>query len=278
MTTSDENPYAFDQAEREHQASAASLGLLDYLRARPAIMRWKKEGIEALALKPNHVVADIGCGTGEDSRAMASQVVKGRVIGIDPSAAFLSIARQRHAASGGVPANVSFELGSILKLPFDDNSIDACFVERVISHLEDPAVGLREVRRVLKPGGLLRLADDDNSSQTVDTSRLDVVEHLMSVVVSMIKTPRAGKELYGWLVKTGFEIVSVAGEADIQTGYDPAFAFAWPDAIREQAIARKLITQGDFDALQDDLRRADSEGRFFASYIRYNILAKKPRA
>jgi SAM-dependent methyltransferase len=90
---------------------------------------------------------------------LAEIVAPGEVIGVDISDIQLDTAR-RLAAECGV-ANVRFERGDIYALPYPDNSFDAAFANHVIEHLSDPVRALKEIHRVLKPGSVLGMCNDD---------------------------------------------------------------------------------------------------------------------
>ena len=94
-----------------------------------------------------HVVLDIGCGPGVAVRAAADHVE--RAVGVDRAPAMVEIATSR---SADVP-NAEFKLGSAEALPFDDATFDRVWTIRAFHHWEDRDAGLREVKRVLKPGG-----------------------------------------------------------------------------------------------------------------------------
>jgi ubiquinone/menaquinone biosynthesis C-methylase UbiE len=99
------------------------------------------------------VVGDLGAGTGAVSAAIASFVQ--RVIAVDNSAAMLQAARrrlQRHS-------NVEFRRGELEDLPLADDSLDAATLMLVLPYLAQPERALREVARVLKPGGRVLVAD-----------------------------------------------------------------------------------------------------------------------
>jgi ubiquinone/menaquinone biosynthesis C-methylase UbiE/DNA-binding transcriptional ArsR family regulator len=105
------------------------------------------EAISCLAPR-GLVVADVGCGTGYLSRALARRVA--RVICVDTSAAMLDKARENLR---GVPAALEFRPGSMEQLPLADGEVDAAFAHMVLHHLTDMAAGLREMVRVVRPGG-----------------------------------------------------------------------------------------------------------------------------
>lgn len=104
-------------------------------------------------LRPGMRVLDGGCGPGTITVGLAVAVAPGEVVGVDPLANRLELARAAAAAQG--VANVRFEQGDMHALPFDDGTFDAAFVHAVMEHIAEPVAALAEVRRVLKPGGVI---------------------------------------------------------------------------------------------------------------------------
>ena len=105
--------------------------------------RWRTETARAV-VSPGDRVLDACCGTGD--LAIAAQRAGGRVTGLDFSEPMLERAR---AKSG----EVEWIQGDALALPFADGSFDAATVGFGVRNLEDLEAGLRELRRVLRPGG-----------------------------------------------------------------------------------------------------------------------------
>jgi ubiquinone/menaquinone biosynthesis C-methylase UbiE len=110
-------------------------------------------------LRPGMAVLDCGCGPGSITIDMAPVVAPGAMIGIDLAQRQIENARALAAERGA--ANVSFELGDISDLRFPDRSFDAAFAHNVLEHLRDPLKALNEIRRVLRPGGVIGILDDD---------------------------------------------------------------------------------------------------------------------
>ena len=104
-------------------------------------------------LKPGMSLLDCGCGPGTITLGFAEVVSPGRVIGMDVEESQVEIARS-NAETVGL-SNATFETANIYELPFDDNSFDAAFCHGVLDHLTDPLKALLEMRRVLKPGGVI---------------------------------------------------------------------------------------------------------------------------
>jgi ubiquinone/menaquinone biosynthesis C-methylase UbiE len=109
-----------------------------------------KRLVERLGLKEGARVLDVGCGTGRLAHWIAERVgATGAVAGIDPLAERIHIARSRGGAA-------RFEVGRAEDLhAFEDASFDAVCMSSVLHWVDDKAKALAEVRRVLRPGGLL---------------------------------------------------------------------------------------------------------------------------
>ena len=99
------------------------------------------------------VVGDLGCGTGQVSAAIAPFVR--RVVAVDASAAMLQAAKKRLQAFD----NVELRRGDLEALPIDDARLDAATLMMVLHHVPEPERALREVGRVLEPGGTLLVVD-----------------------------------------------------------------------------------------------------------------------
>ena len=115
-------------------------------------------------LKDGSLLLDAGCGPGNISAGLAELIPNGKVIGIDFSTDIIEQAQQ------GYPTlkyeNLEFEQGDIYNLKFADDSFDVIHMHQVLQHLKNPVSALIELRRVLKPGGILACRDADYGAFT----------------------------------------------------------------------------------------------------------------
>lgn len=115
--------------------------------------------LQHAGVRPGERVLDVGCGTGVLTRLAAKAVGPGgSVIGIDPGPRMIGVARKNAAVEN---SRAAFRLAAIEELPFEDNSFDCVLSSFMIHHLppELKIKGLKEVHRVLKPGGRLLAVD-----------------------------------------------------------------------------------------------------------------------
>lgn len=119
----------------------------------PALMEeWAPRVAAAAAIQPGQRVLDVACGTGVLTRAAAARAgPKGSVTGLDLSPRMLAVAES-------LSPNLRWRQGSAEALPFPDASFDAVVSQFGLMFVPDPSLALREMMRVLVPGGKLAVA------------------------------------------------------------------------------------------------------------------------
>lgn len=113
-------------------------------------VRWRKLAAAA-AVRSGDRVLDAACGTG-DLAIADLHAGAGKVTGLDFSEQMLERARKKHAS-------IEWLQGDMLKLPFADETFDAATVGFGVRNVSDLELGLRELRRVLRPGGRLAILE-----------------------------------------------------------------------------------------------------------------------
>jgi ubiquinone/menaquinone biosynthesis C-methylase UbiE len=125
------------------------------------VSRW---GLSHLAIKPGDHILDIGCGGGKNVARMLKRAPEGRVCGLDYSE--VSVEKTGRLNRRAVRAGrVEIRLGSVSENPWPDNSFDIVTAFETIYFWPDFAKDLREVRRVLKPGGTFFICNEMNKPE-----------------------------------------------------------------------------------------------------------------
>ena len=120
--------------------------------------------VDLLGIDPHDWVLEVGFGPGVVIQNLARLASAGYIAGVDPSREMVEQAQARNAAAINSRI-VDLRLGSADSLPFEDNSFDKALAINSMQVWPDPIAGLREMRRVLKPGGKVALGFTPYSGQ-----------------------------------------------------------------------------------------------------------------
>lgn len=156
-------------------------------------------------LQPGMKLLDCGCGPGTITLGFAQMIVPGTVIGIDAEASQINLARE-NALKGGI-TNLDFVEGSIYNLPFPDQSFDAVFSHAVLEHLQTPLKAVRQLFRVLKPGGVLGVRSPDWGGFLIAPTNPELeqaISYYKLIQQNNGGNPYVGRELRALLRSAGF--------------------------------------------------------------------------
>ncbi|MEL6813127.1 MAG: ubiquinone/menaquinone biosynthesis methyltransferase, partial [Bacteroidota bacterium] len=116
-------------------------------------IKWRKKVLKLIAENGPRTILDIATGTGDLAIQFAKKIEADNIVGLDLSEGMLSVARKK-VINKTFKSPVEFIKGDSEALPFEDNSFEAITVSFGIRNFENLEKGLKEIERVLAPGGL----------------------------------------------------------------------------------------------------------------------------
>ncbi|MCP9774068.1 bifunctional demethylmenaquinone methyltransferase/2-methoxy-6-polyprenyl-1,4-benzoquinol methylase UbiE [Cyanobium sp. WAJ14-Wanaka] len=126
---------------------------------------WKRQAVAWLQPRPGQRLLDLCCGTGDLALVLAAKLRPGgSVLGLDAAAAPLQVAAQRSAAQPWL--DLGWLQGDALATGLADASFDGAVMTYGLRNLADPAAGLQELRRLLRPGARAAVLDFNRAEQT----------------------------------------------------------------------------------------------------------------
>ncbi|NUS16234.1 MAG: methyltransferase domain-containing protein [Streptomyces sp.] len=244
-----------------------STAYLDRLAASDLGRAYKKRILDELDVRPGQTAVDLGCGPGTDLPALAEAVTAtGRVIGIDHDRAVVATARERTAGHG----TVTVEVGDIRDLGLADASADRAITDRVLQHVPDPALVLREAHRVLRPGGRVVMGEPDWETLAIDhpdgaLSRA----YTRFVADGVIRNARIGRELPRLAAEAGFDVPSVIPVTPVFRDVRAADEVLGLERTTRRAVAAGHLTEEAARRWLDHL----ATGPFLAAVTFYIVVA-----
>lgn len=257
-------------------------GLLDVLVTRleargkhPHFARMLTDYLDAMQIDGARTVLDLGCGTGVASRSIARRPeFAGDVTGIDLSP-YLVAAAARLGEEEGLGSRLTFRAGDTRSLDLAPAGFDAVVAHTLVSHVDDPLAVLKEAARVVKPGGLVGVFDGDYASITfghADPSRAKANDE--AIINAVITSPRVMREMPRLLPAAGLTLVRAFSYVLAEIGT----ADFWLSAIasfRRLIPAAGTMTEGEANALADELLKASDDGVFFGASNYYGYVARR---
>jgi len=162
-----------------------------------------------LALAPGHTALDLGCGPGYVAAQIARIVgPSGHVHALDVNAEFVTRARAV-AAEAGVEKRVEVRHLTSERFPLPDTICDRALAKNVLEYVPDVAATLRELHRVLKPGGQLTALDSDWAFVLIEPLTPDEIRELLAAAAPAFREPFIGRKLRAAFRRAGFRDVQV---------------------------------------------------------------------
>jgi len=200
---------------------------------------------------------DVGCGPGTISVGLAGRART--VVGVDLEDGFDEA--RTHADATGID-NVGFRVGDVHSLGFPDDAFDACLAHSMLETLERPLDALREIRRVLRPSGVLGVASVEYGGLILHGPGVEQLRRFYAIREELWERewslhPYRGRELRGLLQAAGFERVeastkylSYGTSEDVRSFGRGRAEDCRDDEYAEAALRRGLATAEELNAME----------------------------
>lgn len=247
---------------------------VSYLDRGAAVLRESRmEIMRHLELVPGCSVLDVGSGAGEFLIEAASSVELARAVGIDISEVMVNTATSR-AREAGVA--VQFAIGDAQRLNFPEESFDRVNCSRVLIHLDDPAVAIAEMTRVLVPGGRIAIVEPDHNAMMIDSDNLHIADVVRNRLTARLRNPDIGRRLRRLLLASGLELLRLSGMAfpvtSLQTAIDQVHLL---DRL-EEVVKAGEVGVDEANQWRGWLEAADEADRLFIATVLFQAIARKP--
>lgn len=261
----------------QSQNPALAVAFLDKMSGDSRIKRLKQALHQLMNPQPGGRLLDAGCGTGLDVQDLARLVgPDGHVTGLDFSQSLIDEARRR---AEGQELPVDFVQGDVTKLEFPADTFDACKADRVLMHVADPALAVRELARVTRPGGRVVVFDTDWDATTIDhpdrTLTRKIIHFYADVV---IKSGWVGRQLPRLFRQAGLEIETLYAHTSLSTSatFEQANRVYNYEARTWAAVAAGVITEQERESWLDALMESVQNGDFLQTTTSFTICGVKP--
>ena len=235
-------------------------------------------------LKKGMHILDCGCGPGSISAGLAEIVDPGNVVGLDLEPTQLAAANKR--ANINQSHSAYFACGNTYTLPFAEHTFDAVFIHGVLEHLSRPLDALEELKRVLKPTGLIGARHTDFGGFIIEPAPPPLDQFILLFEKLMIHNggdPYAGRHQPALFREAGYDIIEVDASYDCWTknrSVTQASAQFLADFCAESSFANGIISsgisnQGNLKAISAAFLKWGENSGAFAAEAWGEIVARK---
>ncbi|KAE8353088.1 S-adenosyl-L-methionine-dependent methyltransferase [Aspergillus coremiiformis] len=201
-------------------------------------------------------ILDIGCGPGSITVDFARRAPEGHITGIEYVPDPLDQARAL-ASSQGI-TNIEFRVGDIHSLDFPDDTFDIVHVHQVLQHIADPVKALQEMRRVVKPGGIVAARESATMSWYPENQGIDAwLDITTRMATAKGGHPHPGRFLHVWAGEAGFDRSNITRSTGSWCFSTPEERDYWGGSMgaraRSSGFATTAVAEGF--ATKEDLER-----------------------
>ena len=270
-------PHADPFRHVDVQANADALIQALELRGRtPAQTRIRRRFLRLLGVRGGERVLEVGCGSGVVLRDLAPRVGRGgTVVGVDPSRRAIAVARQLCRRRPG-QASIRLRVADGMALPFRSGRFDAAIAVTVVLHVADPIGLVRELTRVVRPGGRVGLQDQDFGTLALAHPDRELTDRILRGVIGQIyEEPYSGRRLPALLRAAGLDAVRLATEVYQDTVLEP-YSKTFIERRAEQAVRFGIVDAATAQRWLDGFTALAADGAFVMTLNFFSAIGVKP--
>jgi len=252
--------------------------MVSFLEARsasPDQVALNERLVDIVAPTPGARLLEVGCGSGVLCRLLARAVRSsgGRMWGIDVAPHFAAGARRR-AAQAGLSALTAFQVGDAETLPYADSRFDAALVARLLLHVQDPEWVVRQVRRVVRPGGNIVLMDWDFGTVAVDHPDRELTRRILQWRTDHRGGNNwSGRQLWRHALKAGLHDVSLIPIVSVSHGEESSLTQSlWRAA--QGAWDAGVVSRAEGEDWIEALKEQIVQGIFCTSIVYFVVCGR----
>lgn len=245
----------------------------------------RRQILESLPVAPNTKILDIGTGFGAVSFDLASQMqVEIEAIDVDQEHLQKAESLQDHLREKvNFPGTIHFQNADIYELPYENDSFDFAIAWFVFQHLNDSERAIREIQRVLRPGGYVCLIDIDDQYVITYPEPSEPVKKMRQAIESLQQSYGGdrfiGRKLPDYLDKQGLNVVAaviqpqssfVSSENDIGRKLEMELCLQ----LKADLLENDILTEAQFEKYMKAFEE-EPAGTRFESNAQFIVLAQK---
>lgn len=229
-----------------------------------------------LELESKGKVLEVGCGTGATLRRLARRGdFGGQGFGLDHSPTFVAAAN-RFTEEEGLSDRLVFKVGDAHSLEFPEATFDVVIAHTLISHVTDPEQVIREMARVVRPGGTVVVFDGDYASLTYGFVDHEFGRQMDKALVdAAFNNPLIMRDLPRLFPGLGLSLQSAWGDAVAEIGNGSYFK-TFAETYVPYVVKAGLLPEALVNAWFEEQRRSIENKTFFAVCNYYTYLAARP--
>jgi ubiquinone/menaquinone biosynthesis C-methylase UbiE len=251
----------FTQADT---SPAFFIDFLEFLDNQESVKTLRAESFRKLNVCAGHKVLDVGCGIGGATIPIGEITgPTGLAAGVDLSSAMIEHAIKRAANQPWI----KFHVGDACSVPYPDDFFDLARSERLFLYLPDRIAAIKEMIRVVKPGGRIYLVDTDVDSTAIYSQNRALTRKMTSVVADSMPNPNSGRELPALARKAGLRNLIIE-TSSVSSRYEFFLRAIAGSLIK--AAETGVITQEELREFLEEQAALHASGDFFQmrSFVR----------